>query len=179
MTSGKLDAEYNCMRRRMSRARGKVGKGPSFEAEDAPNPDEGGFKDLIKFWKKHGIPIPKDLISDMADENVKRAKAKGQGRRRSRELEDLHMCASTGKFDLEKLNENDEEEYNKIGELKISENKAQATKKPLARRQTDSQIGAKTRGGSLKKTGSRPTMNGVLSPTIQKKPIARSVSNNK
>lgn len=30
MTSRKLDAEYNCMRRRMSRARGKVGN-PSFE----------------------------------------------------------------------------------------------------------------------------------------------------
>ena len=42
---------------------------PIFLAEDAPPAgDEEGFKDLIKFWKRHGIPIPKDLISDMADE---------------------------------------------------------------------------------------------------------------
>lgn len=37
-------------------------------AEDAAD-DGGDFKDLIKFWKKHGIPIPKELVSDMADEN--------------------------------------------------------------------------------------------------------------
>ena len=40
-------------------------------AEDVAGNDEGGFKDLVKFWKKHGIPIPKALLSDMADENGK------------------------------------------------------------------------------------------------------------
>ena len=38
-------------------------------AEDLPNNDDDqGFKDLIKFWKKHGIPIAKDLLNDMDEE---------------------------------------------------------------------------------------------------------------
>ena len=38
-------------------------------AEDLPdNDDDQGFKDLIKFWKKHGIPIAKDLLNDMDEE---------------------------------------------------------------------------------------------------------------
>ncbi|XP_060592424.1 uncharacterized protein LOC132747126 [Ruditapes philippinarum] len=127
----------------------------------------------------------------MADEKVKRAKAKGQGRRRSRELEDLHMCASTGKFNLEKLsqlNENEEEDENnhKLSDLKISDNKNHHAKKPLTRRHTDStsQIGAKTatpRGGSMTKAGSKSSLNGVhaSSPSTQKKLIARSISHNK
>ena len=39
-------------------------------AEDLPSSeDDPGFKDLIKFWKKHGIPIAKDLLSDMDEES--------------------------------------------------------------------------------------------------------------
>ena len=41
-------------------------------AEDVQgNEHETGFKDLIKFWKKHGIPIAKDLLSDMDEETGK------------------------------------------------------------------------------------------------------------
>ena len=96
------------------------------------------------------------------------------------------MCASTGKFNLERLNEKDEEEENnhKLSGLKISEHKNHTAKKPLARRQTDSQIGSKTttpRGGSLMKTGSKSSLNGVHagSPHVQKKQITRSISHNK
>lgn len=44
-----------------------------FLAEDAGS-DDPGFKDLIKYWKKHGIPIPSELLSDMADEKGKNLK---------------------------------------------------------------------------------------------------------
>lgn len=39
-------------------------------AEDAGG-DDPGFKGLIRYWKKHGIPIPSELLSDMADEKGK------------------------------------------------------------------------------------------------------------
>ena len=42
-------------------------------AEDVQgNENETGFKDLVKFWKKHGIPIAKDLLSDMDEETGKK-----------------------------------------------------------------------------------------------------------
>ena len=40
----------------------------SVTAEDAGSGDDPGFKGLIRYWKKHGIPIPQELLSDMADE---------------------------------------------------------------------------------------------------------------
>ena len=44
-------------------------------AEDVPtNENDAGFKDLIKFWKKHGIPIAKDLLSDMDEQSGNVAK---------------------------------------------------------------------------------------------------------
>ncbi|KAL4233487.1 hypothetical protein ACF0H5_008168 [Mactra antiquata] len=176
MASKKMDAEYNAMRRRMSRLRVKCNnKGASLEAEDATD-DSGDFKDLIKFWKKHGIPIPKELVSDMADENVKRAKAKGQGRRRSRELEDLHMCASTGKFNLEHMSLEELEENEEDGEHPSELKTKHVQKKPISRRNTDSLLNSKTRGGSLKKTGSRSIMNGTSSPSTPRK-LGRTVSN--
>lgn len=173
-----MDAEYIAMRRRMSRLRVQCVQGPSVNAED-PGNNEGEFKDLIKFWKKHGIPIPKDLISDMADENVKRAKARGQGRRRSKELEDLHLCASTGKFNLENLNldrleENEDDTDSKSSEVKT----VQSTKKPMIRRQTDTLLN-KTRG-SLKKQGSKSSLSSSndSSPSTPRK-FNRTLSQNK
>ena len=97
---------------------------------------------------------------------MKRAKARGQGRRKSRELEDLHMCASTGKFNLEKLaidqTLEETEEEDTVPKLTSKSN----PKKPMVRRQTDSQLDTKMRStGSIKKTGvnsasrtSKPTM---------------------
>ncbi|KAH3738757.1 uncharacterized protein LOC127850099 isoform X3 [Dreissena polymorpha] len=154
--------EYVAMRRRMSRLRVQgCGKG-SQEAEDV---NAAGFRDLVKYWKKHGIPIPEQLLSDMADENVKMSKAKGKGRRRSRELEDLHLSASTGKFNLERLHEDEEETE--------SSSSTTGDKKPVTKRQTEPQLNSK-RVGSLKKVTGRAS-----SPKTSKAPVARTLSNNK
>lgn len=108
--AGKNDAEYLAMRRRMSRLRVKCGQKSSLEAEDVPtNENDAGFKDLIKFWKKHGIPIAKDLLSDM-DEQSARTAAKRRGRRRSKELEDLHLSSSTGHLKLNHVTVTEEDE---------------------------------------------------------------------
>lgn len=137
-----MDAEYMAMRRRMSRLRVKCGKQSSLEAEDVQgNENETGFKDLIKFWKKHGIPIAKDLLSDMDEETAKKA-ARRRGRRRSKELEDLHLSASTGHLKLNHVAEEQEEDENET-EIKptITHNKAKVTsvnpKKPLRKAQSE------------------------------------------
>lgn len=112
--------------------------------------------------------------------SVKQAKARGQGRRRSRELEDLHMCASTGKFNIEKLSLAQVEEHDDEHDTLATLPSKPAAKKPLLRRQTDSQLDTKSRGGSLKKTGSKPSANGVTrSPNTAKKPLGRSISGSK
>ncbi|XP_052811748.1 uncharacterized protein LOC128239239 [Mya arenaria] len=176
-------AEYVAMRRRMSRLRVKCGKNASMEAEDASEGGDPGFRDLVKYWKKHGIPIPEALLSDMADENVKQARARGKGRRRSKELEDLHLCASTGKLHTDKLHDVAEEDDSATKATKPT------AKKPLYRRQTDAQIGSKTRESSLgskpresslKKSGSKSSLgSSTNSPRTSKKPIAKTISSNK
>lgn len=108
---------------------------------------------------------------------VKRAKAKGQGRRRSRELEDLHMCASTGKFNLEHMGLEEVDENEEVHEHPNEMKTRPPQKKPLPRRSTDSHLSSKLRGGSLKKTGLKSNMNGTSSSPSTPRKLGRTVSN--
>lgn len=167
------DAEYKAIKRRMSKVRVQCGKGSSQEEEE--DVGDTGFKDLIKYWKKHGIPIPDEIISDMADENVKLAKAKGQGRRRSRELEDLHMCAATGKLSLDNLDENEEDFDSTSHPTKKTEMRKRIDSVGT-RQRTDSTSTSMSKAGLLKKQGSRTSINGTASPSTGKK-LTRQISN--
>ena len=87
--------------------------------------------------------------------SVKRAAARGKGRRRSRELEDLHLCASTGKFKLEKISPLLEESETPT---KKATNTPPGRKKVVTRMQSETSLLSKSRGSSLKKT--TPLVNG-------------------
>lgn len=85
------------------------------------------------------------------------------------------MCASTGKFNLEKLSLGNVDE-NEDEDCESKEPKKQTTKKPIVRCHTDSHIGSKRRGGSIKKTDSKSSLNGLTTSGVQKKLVARSIS---
>lgn len=88
------------------------------------------------------------------------------------------MCASTGKFNLEKLTleEVDENEDEDVVPKTLA--KVPAGKKPMVRRQTDSVLDTKSRGGSLKKSGTKTGANGVVrTPPTAKKQVTRTGSN--
>lgn len=89
------------------------------------------------------------------------------------------MCASTGKFNLEKISLEQLEENEEDDSVPKLASKP-AAKKPMVRRQTDSQLESKQRGGSLKKTGSNITTNGAArTPPLSKKQVGRTTSGNK
>ena len=91
---------------------------------------------------------------------MKQAAARGKGRRRSRELEDLHLCASTGRLNLDRLHEADEEAT--VTSRTPRGAGGSGGKKTFTRRQTDSHLLSKGQGGSIKKTGSKSSLNGTV-----------------
>ncbi|KAK3582055.1 hypothetical protein CHS0354_025662 [Potamilus streckersoni] len=178
-----LDVEYNSMRRRMSRVRVQQSKTSFPDADGEDEPDEY-YRDLIKYWKKHGIPLKKDILVHKEEIKAQEA-AKRKGRRKSRELEDLGLNTMTGKLkpmkkknvirtisnpSLGKIDEDGRSTItrnglNKVKKSTTSHTSDKETRKPMLR------------GGSIPQVMSK-NRNPSSSPSTEKKILSHSISTN-
>ncbi|KAL3882906.1 hypothetical protein ACJMK2_029208 [Sinanodonta woodiana] len=150
-------------------------------ANGEDEPDEY-YKDLIKYWKKHGIPLKKDILVHKEEIKAQEA-AKRKGRRKSSELEDLSLNTTTGRLKpvkkhnvirtisnptLGKIDEDGRSTIKRNGSNRVKTSTSshasdKEQRKPLLRGGSNSQVTSKIRNPSS-------------SPSTEKKIINRSIT---